>query len=108
MTNQLLARIDTGEHRPRREWRDQTISAPETRRKRYEIVSRLSSSLTSGAPEDWIRDLAAELRGALHFDRLEVVVYKEQQNEIQWRFPARSAPSRDDVPIEETLLEAVH
>jgi hypothetical protein len=56
--------------------RDRLASGREMLPKRYEALARLSRSLTAGAPEDWIRDLSADLRGMLPFDLLDVVVYK--------------------------------
>jgi hypothetical protein len=61
---------------------DRVASGREMLPKRYEALARLSRTLAAGTPEDWIRDLSADLRGMLPFDLLDVVVYKKDENEI--------------------------
>ncbi|HXM67791.1 MAG TPA: sigma 54-interacting transcriptional regulator [Candidatus Acidoferrum sp.] len=68
----------------------------------------MSRSLAAGTPEDWIRDLNAELRGMLPFDLLDVVVYKKDENEIEWRSSATGQTAGKDVPLEETILGCVY
>jgi GAF domain-containing protein len=85
---------------------DRLASGPEMLRKRYEALARLSRSLVAGTPEDWIRDLNADLRGMLPFDLLEVVVYKKDENEIEWRSTEQTAGK--DIPLDETLFGCVY
>jgi formate hydrogenlyase transcriptional activator len=87
---------------------DRLASGSKMLRKRYEALARLSKSLASGTPEDWIRDLNAELRGMLPFDLLDVVVYKKDENEIEWRSSATEQTAGKDVPLEETILGCVY
>jgi signal transduction histidine kinase len=87
---------------------EQVISRSEMLGRRYEALSRLSRSLGCGTPEDWIRELTAGLRGLLRFDLLEVIVYKNGTNEVQWRSPALKQACREEVPSEETLFWYVY
>ncbi|HST10066.1 MAG TPA: sigma 54-interacting transcriptional regulator [Terriglobales bacterium] len=87
---------------------DQLVSRAEMLARRYEALSRLSSSLASGTPEDWIRNLTADLRGILRFDLLDVVVYKKDTGEAQWRSPAATQLSGKDIPMEESLVWCVY
>lgn len=84
------------------------VSRSKMLEKRYETLSRLSSSLTSGTPEDWIGNLAADLQGMLRFDVLDVIVYKKDANEVQWRSVSKKETGGTDVPVEESLLWCVH
>jgi len=87
---------------------DRIASGPEMLRKRYEALARLSRSLAAGTPEDWIRHLNADLRGILPFDLLDVVVYKKDANEVEWRSSATEQTAGKDVPLEETILGCVY
>jgi formate hydrogenlyase transcriptional activator len=87
---------------------DQARTGYEMLRRRYEILSRLSESLASGTPEDWICNLTADLRGMLHFDLLDIVVYKKDGKEVQWRFSATGQTACEEVAIEETLFWSVY
>lgn len=77
-------------------------------RKRYETLSRLSTLMSAGAPGDWIRDLSTDLRNMLPIALLEVVIYKNDGNEVQWRSSTEEQTAVKDVPIEETVLGWVH
>src|SRR5260370_3743306 len=77
-------------------------------RKRYETLSRLSTLMSAGTPGDWIRDLSTDLRNMLPIDLLEVVIYKNDGNEAQWRSSTAEQTAVKDVPLEETVLWLVH
>ena len=77
-------------------------------RKRYETLSRLSTLMSAGTPGDWIRDLSTDLRNMLPIALLEVVIYKNDGNEVQWRSSTEEQTAVKDVPIEETVLGWVH
>jgi formate hydrogenlyase transcriptional activator len=83
---------------------DAVVSPAELVGRRYETLCRLSRSLVSGTPEDWIRHLRAELEASFHFDRLDVVVYGKDGNEVQRRSPATKQAAGGDVAIIEALL----
>ena len=87
---------------------DQPISTPEMLERRYEALARLSKSLASATPEDWMRTLTADLRSLLAFDFIDVVVYNKDGNEEQWRLPASGPKTDVDLPIEETLFWCVY
>jgi formate hydrogenlyase transcriptional activator len=87
---------------------DQSISGSEMLERRYEALARLSKSLASAAPEDWMRNLTADLRSLLAFDFIDVVVYNGDRNEGQWRLPAAGPKTDADLPIEETLFWFVY
>src|SRR5260370_39985298 len=77
-------------------------------RKRYETLSRLSTLMSAGTPGDWIRDFSTDLRNMLPIDLMEVVIYKNDGNEVQWRSSTAEQTAVKDVPIEETVLGWVH
>src|SRR5260370_1982317 len=77
-------------------------------RKRYETLSCLSTLMSAGTPEDWIRDLSTDLRNMLPIDLLEVVIYKNDGDEVQWRSSTAEQTAVNDVPIEEGVLGWVH
>jgi formate hydrogenlyase transcriptional activator len=83
---------------------DEVVSSAELVRKRDETLRRLSRSLVSGTPDDWIRHLQADLEVIFHFDRLDVLVYGMDGNEVQWRSPATKQATGEDVAIKETLV----
>jgi formate hydrogenlyase transcriptional activator len=111
-----MASVAELRHTPKLPWTDifpgkradQATSASENLRKRYETLSRLSRSLAAGTLEDWIRDLTADIRSLLPFDFLDVVVYNQDGNDVQWRLPATGSKTGDDLPIEETLFWCVY
>ena len=87
---------------------EQVIPRSEMLMRRYTALSRLSSSFATGTPEDWTRDLTLDLRDLLRFDLLEVIVYKKDTNEIEWRSPATEPAFGEDDSSEETLFGCVH
>jgi len=70
--------------------------------RRYEALIRLSGALSSRTPDDLARDLASELRSALDFDFLDVLVYKEGTNEVLWQAVGSGQAPTLNVPVEET------
>jgi len=87
---------------------DQRISGSEMFERRYEALARLSKSLASATPEDWMRNLTADLRSLFAFDFIDVVVYNKDGNKAQWRLPAPGPKTDADLPIEETLFRGVY
>jgi formate hydrogenlyase transcriptional activator len=87
--------------------RDQTNSGSDVLGRRYEALSRLSRSLTSGKPEDWVRNLTTDLRGLLPFDLLDVILHHKGTNKAQWRSLATEQASSEDMP-EESLFWCVY
>src|SRR5580704_9052478 len=83
---------------------DEVVSSAELVRKRDETLRRLSRSMVSGTPEDWIRHLQADLEVIFHFDRLDVLVYGMDGNEVQRRSPATKQATGEDIAIKETLV----
>jgi formate hydrogenlyase transcriptional activator len=83
---------------------DEVVLPAELVGRRYKTLCRLSRSLVSGTPEDWIRHLRADLEAIFHLDRLDVVVYGTDGDEVQWRSPATKQVTGEEVAIEEALL----
>src|SRR5260370_36570622 len=75
---------------------------------RDDPLSRLCTLMSAGTPGDWIGDLSTDLRNMLSIDLLEVVIYKNDGNEVQWRTSTAEQTAVKDVPIEETVLGWVH
>ena len=87
--------------------RDQTKSGAELMGRRYEALSRLSISLTSGKPEDWVRNLITDLRGLLRFDLLDVILHEKDANRVHCRSLATQQISSEAMP-EESLFWCVY
>ena len=52
---------------------------------RYEALLRISEALSAcGEPEELARVLADQLRELISFDHLDVQIFKEDSNEIEW------------------------
>lgn len=62
---------------------------------RYEALFRISEALSAcGEPEKLARVLADQLRELISFDHLDVLVFKENSNEIEWHgWGARTSKS---------------
>jgi formate hydrogenlyase transcriptional activator len=74
---------------------------------RYEALLRISEALsTCREPEELTRVLADQLRELIRFDYLDVLVFKENSNEVEWHVMGNGQfapwPAYPDVPIEET------
>jgi formate hydrogenlyase transcriptional activator len=67
---------------------------------RYEAVLRISEALsTCQEPEELAKILADQLSEFLRFDFLDVVVVKENLQEIEWRAWGKGSPPVPDVPL---------
>src|SRR5467141_2472825 len=70
---------------------------------RYEALFRISEALSAcWEPEKLARVLANQLRELISFDHLDVLVFKEDSNEIEWRGQGEGAIAFPDIPVEET------
>ncbi len=70
---------------------------------RYEALFRISEALSAcREPEELSRVLADQLRELISFDFLDVLIFKENSNEIEWRVTPEFEIVCPDVPIEET------
>jgi formate hydrogenlyase transcriptional activator len=70
---------------------------------RYEALLRISGALSScGEPDEMTRVLADQLRELISFDHLDVFIFKEDSNEIEWHGWATEPIAFPDLPIEET------
>ena len=63
--------------------------------RRYEALFRISEALSAcGEPEKLARVLADQLRELISFDHPDVLVFKENSNEIEWHgWGARTSKS---------------
>ncbi len=70
---------------------------------RYGSLFRISEALSAcGEPGELVRVLADQLRELISFDHLDVLVFKENSNEIEWRGRGEGAIAFPDIPVEET------
>jgi formate hydrogenlyase transcriptional activator len=77
--------------------------ADETDVQRYGALFRISEAIsTCGEPEEMARVLADQLRELITFDHLDVLVFKEDSNEIEWHGWATEPIDFPDLPVEET------
>ncbi|HWX54682.1 MAG TPA: sigma 54-interacting transcriptional regulator [Verrucomicrobiae bacterium] len=71
---------------------------------RYEALYHISEAMSAGRePEELSRVLADQLREVVSFDFLDVLVFKENSNEVEWRVTPRFQLAGTDLPIEETV-----
>lgn len=71
---------------------------------RYEALLRFFEALSAcPEPEDLSRVLADQLRELISFDYIDVLVFKENSNEVEWRVITEFQNVRADLPIEETV-----
>jgi formate hydrogenlyase transcriptional activator len=73
-----------------------------TQLRRYEALSRLSTALATSAPENLSSKVATILDPLLHFDFLDLVVFKEGTSEVLWHSIGAGRLPTPDVPMEET------
>ena len=74
----------------------------ESTTERYETLLRLSEALSvCGEPEELSRVLADHLNGLIHFDHLDLLVLKEDSEEIEWHAWGKGPWPLPGVPIEE-------
>ena len=77
--------------------------ALETHAQRYEALLRISEALsTCREPEEVSRVLADQLRELVTLDFLDVIVFKENSDEIEWHVVSELQILYADLPIEET------
>src|SRR5260370_6674087 len=77
--------------------------ALETDAQRYEALLRISEALSAcREPEELSRVLDDQLRDLITFDLLDVKVFKENSDEIEWRMVSELQIAYADLPIEET------
>ncbi len=71
---------------------------------RYEALFRISEALSAcREPEELSRVLADQLRDFVSFDYLDVLVFKENSNEIEWRITPELQIACADLPIDQTV-----
>src|SRR5580700_8889555 len=77
--------------------------ALETDAERYEALLRISEALSScGDPQELARVVADQLRELISFDHLDVLIFKENSNEIEWQGWGTEPITFPDLPVEET------
>jgi len=70
---------------------------------RYGALFRITEALSAcREPEELARVLAGELRELISFDHLDVLIFKENSNEIEWHGWGTEPVAFPDLPIEET------
>jgi formate hydrogenlyase transcriptional activator len=70
---------------------------------RYEALFRIFEALSAcGEPEDLVRVLADRLRELISFEHLDVLIFKENSNEIEWHGWGTEPIAFPDLPVEET------
>jgi formate hydrogenlyase transcriptional activator len=70
---------------------------------RFEALFRISEALSAcREPEELSQVLAAQLREVIGFDNLDVIVFKENSNEIEWHVISELQVGCPDLPVEET------
>jgi formate hydrogenlyase transcriptional activator len=70
---------------------------------RYEMLFRISEALSAcKEPEELSRVLADQLREVVSFDHLDVLVFKENSSEVEWRVISELQIDIPDIPIKET------
>src|SRR5438876_10592135 len=75
----------------------------------YEALLRISEALsTCSEPEELPRVLADHLYSVIDFDHLDIIVFKENSNEIEWHVWGAKPISFPDFPVEETSIWHVY
>jgi formate hydrogenlyase transcriptional activator len=76
-----------------------------TNTERYEAVLRISEALsTCQEPEEFTRIVADEIKTFLEFDHLDVAVFRENSNEIEWLAGDKGLLPIPEVPVEELTI----
>ena len=76
---------------------------------RYEALFRISEALSAcREPEEVSQVLADQLHELFSFDYLDVLVFKENSSEVEWRVSPEFQVVCPDLPIEETLCWHVY
>src|SRR5229473_5559200 len=74
-----------------------------TNAQRYEALLRISEALSAcREPEEVSQVLADQLRELITFDFLDVIVFKENSDDIEWHVISELQIVYADLPIEET------
>jgi formate hydrogenlyase transcriptional activator len=84
--------------------------------RRYQALFRISEAFSAcREPEELSKVLVDQLRELISFDYLDVLVFKENSNEIEWRVTPELQIGCSDLQVEETLTwhvyhtqEAIH
>jgi GAF domain-containing protein len=76
---------------------------------RYEALFRISKALSAcGEPEELARILAEQLFKLISFDHIDILVFKETSDEIEWHVWGKGPIAFPDLPIEETPIWHVY
>src|SRR5712671_2852458 len=77
--------------------------------RRYEALFRISEAFSAcREPEELSQVLVDQLRELISFDYLDVLVFKENSNEIEWRVTPELQIGCSDLQVEETLTWHVY
>jgi formate hydrogenlyase transcriptional activator len=77
--------------------------------RRYEALFRISEAFSAcREPEELSQVLVDQLRELISFDYLDVLVFKENSNEVEWRVTPELQIGCSDLQIEETLTWHVY
>src|SRR5882724_2235675 len=70
---------------------------------RYDALFRISEALSAcREPEELTQVLEAQLRELIGFDRLDLIIFKEDSKQIEWRLNSELQSVFSDLPLEET------
>ena len=75
--------------------------------RKYEAVSRLSGSIQSGSPENWLLSFSADLRGMLDFDNLDIHIYRQDSEVIEWCSSTTPCLAPAETPMDDSLFRSV-
>ena len=76
---------------------------------RYEALLRISEALSACCePDELSRVLADQLDGVINFDHLDLIVLKENSDEIEWHAWGKGPLPLPDMPIEELPIWRVY
>src|SRR5713226_688697 len=77
--------------------------------RRYKALFRISEAFSAcREPEELSKVLVDQLRELISFDYLDVLVFKENSNEIEWRVTPQLQIGCSDLQVEETLTWHVY
>ena len=78
------------------------VHRPEDSSRRHAAVLRISEAIPAcNDPQELATILAGQLIDFLSFDQLDVVIFKEKSNEIEWHAWGKGSMPFPDLPIEE-------
>jgi formate hydrogenlyase transcriptional activator len=81
----------------------------EVNQQRYDAVLRISEALSAcSEPEELAKILAEQLGQVISFEHLDVLVLKENSNEIEWRARGKGAVPVSELPVEKLLTWHVY